>query len=352
MRQSKQFIWWLSLNFICLLSLAQIKPVVAKSQDISIPNEAKTTFMLMPELPKDNLGGAHLGYFNLKLKSGQKKTVRLKVFNPTSQPLTIYGQVKDATTSDNADVDYLGTNQVDQQLLKHPGSQFVKLPSKTKLEPNTMQWLTVQIQAPKKLFKGQKATALNLSTTQLTKATAIENHYVYAIGLILNGQRLGPKDYRHLKTTGIKTRFIKQHRAVISVKIANPDPAYLQNVTVKLDLKNQKWPLIRYQHQQVKGKIAPSSSFYEDIPLGGKRLVPGAYQMTVIVRHAGHQQTIHKYVQISKDQARYINRYNYEYLKYRNLLLVGLLLISGMLGGGLIWIWRRKQQSALYNKIS
>lgn len=108
------------------------------------------------------------------------------------------------------------------------------------------------------------------------------------------------------------------------------------------------------EHTIIDGKIGAKniSSFYEDIPLGGKRLVPGAYQMTVIVRHAGHQQTIHKHVQISKDQARYINRYNYEYLKYRNLLLVGLLLISGMLGGGLIWIWRRKQQSALYNKIS
>ncbi|KRL61632.1 WxL protein peptidoglycan domain-containing protein [Latilactobacillus fuchuensis] len=309
----------------------------AKKQSVEVPAESKATFMLMPELPKDNLGGEHLGYFNLKLKKGQKRTVRLKVFNPTSQALTIYGQVEDATTLDNGVVDYLGTKSIDRQLLPQPGSQLVQVPAKTTLPANATQWVTVTVQAPKNGFKGQKATAINLSANQIAKQTAVQNHYVYAIGLILNGQKLAKKAYQQIQSPGIKTRFVKQHRAAISVKIANPDPVYLKKAAIKVNLQNQKWSLIQYQQQWTNRKIAPSSSFYADVPLGGKRLVSGAYRLTLTVKSSGNTKTLHKYVQITKGQAHYINRYNYAYLKNRNVLIVSAVLLVGLIGGWLIY---------------
>lgn len=325
---------WVCL-LVGLLTVQTSNSVFAKSDGMAIPSEPRATFMLRPELPKDNLGGKQLGYFNLKLKRGQQRTVFLKVFNPTAQPLTIYGRVKDVTTNDNATVDYLGANPIDRHLLKQPGSQLVKVPRATKLQPNETKRLKVTIQAPTKGFKGQKATAINLSTNQLAKHNAVENHYVYAIALILNGRQLTVKDRQPLRSTDIKTRFVKQKRAAISVAITNPNPAYLKSATIKVDLQNQRWSLIHYQDQKSNRKIAPNSRFYEDVPLGGKRLVAGVYRMTLTIKTAHQQQIIHKNVAISKGQARYINQNNDQYIKYRNLLLLGgfVMVLMGVVGG-------------------
>lgn len=325
---------WFCL-LVGLLTVQTSRSVFAKSDGMAIPAEQKATFMLRPELPKDNLGGKQLGYFNLKLKGGQQRTVFLKVFNPTAQPLMIYGHVKDATTNDNATVDYLGTNPIDRQLLKQPGSQWVKVARATKIQPNETKRLKVTIKAPTKGFKGQKATAINLSTNQLAQQNAVENHYVYAIGLILNGQKLTAKKQQPLRSTDIKTRFVKQKRAAISVAIANPNPAYLKSATINVDLQNQRWSLIRYQDKKTNRKIAPNSRFYEDVPLGGKRLVAGVYRMTLTIKTAHKRQIIHKNVAISKGQARYINRNNDQYLKYRNLLVLGgfVIVLLGIVAG-------------------
>ncbi|WP_337962245.1 WxL domain-containing protein [Latilactobacillus sakei] len=72
-----------------------------KKSTSKLPAANKATFMLMPELPKDNIGGKQLGYFNLHIKPNQVKTIRIKVYNPTEHTINIYGQVKDATTNDN-----------------------------------------------------------------------------------------------------------------------------------------------------------------------------------------------------------------------------------------------------------
>lgn len=337
-----------SLGLIGLLTVQTSTSVFAKSTDIAIPAESRATFMLRPELPKDNLGGKQLGYFNLKLKRGQQRTVFLKVFNPTGQAMTIYGQIKDVTTNDNATVDYLGTNPIDRRLLAQPGSQFVTIPHTTKLQPNETKRLKVIIQAPAKGFKGQKATAINLSTNQLSKRSTVENHYVYAIGLILNGQKLATKKQPAIQSTKIKTRFTQQQRAAISVDITNPNPAYLKAATISVDLQNQRWSLIRYHNQKTNRKIAPSSRFYEDVPLGGKRLVAGTYRLTLRIKTAHQHQVIHKYVAISKGQARYINQNNDQYLQYRNWLLTGgmIMILIGAVGGYYRLKEKRKKREA------
>ncbi|MDT3393782.1 DUF916 domain-containing protein [Latilactobacillus curvatus] len=325
------------LGLVGLLAVQTSQSVFAKSDDITIPAESRATFMLRPELPKDNLGGKQLGYFNLQLKSGQQRTVFLEVFNPTAKAMTIYGQVKDATTNDNATIDYLGTNPIDQRLLKQPGSQIITVPRATKLQPNETKRLKVTIQAPNKAFKGQKATAINLSTNQLANKDAVENHYVYAIALILNGQKLAAREQKPIQSAKIKTRLTKQRRAAISVAITNPNPAYLKAATIKVDLQNQRWSLIRYQDKKINRKIAPNSQFYEDVLLGGKRLVSGVYRMTLTVKTKNQQQVIHKYVAISKGQARYINQNNNQYLKYRNLIILGsiVIILIGIVAGNL-----------------
>lgn len=303
-----------------------------KRQSIEIAAANKATFMLMPELPNDNLGGNQLGYFNLRVKKDQTRTVRIKVFNPTKHTIKIYGQVKDATTNDNASVDYLGSNSNDRQLLKQPGSQFVTVPKMTTLAAGATKYIPVKVEIGNN-FNGVKATAVNLSANQFNQKSAIKNAYRYAIGLILNGEGLKKRDYHYLQSPSIKTRFTKAKKAAISVELVNPDAMYLEKATINVKLQNQKWHFVQYEQSIKDGKIAPNTRFYVDLLLGGKRLVPGTYDMTLTTRNRRYNKTLHKQVLITESQAKYINRLNAAYLRNRNLILGSLVIVLVLLVG-------------------
>lgn len=175
------------LGLVIALNLGNVQ--AAKKKGMQIPAESKATFMIMPELPTDNLGGKHLGYFNLRLKTNQQRLVRVQVYNPTSETLNIYGQIKDATTKENAEVDYYGDIKTNRKLLTDPGSKYVTVSKKTVLPAGATKWITIKAKVNHS-FKGVKATAVNLSAMQANQKSAVKNAYRYAIGFILTGEKL------------------------------------------------------------------------------------------------------------------------------------------------------------------
>lgn len=334
---------------VLTLGVGQVQAAKKKST-IKLPTANKATFMLMPELPKDNIGGKQLGYFNLHVKPNQTKTVRIKVYNPTEHTINIYGQVKDATTNDNATVDYLGSHPINRQLLKQPGSQLVTVPKKTSLPAGATKRIVIKIKTNDS-FKGTKATAINLSANQFNQKSAVKNAYRYAIGLILNGQVVKKSDYDHLKSPSIKTRFTKANKAAISIKLNNPDPMYLEKAKIKVKLQNQKWQFIQYTTTVKNGKIAPKTSFYVDLLLGGKRLVPGTYNMILTMHSNQYSKTLRKEVLITASQAKYINSLNAAYLRNRNWILGGIAGVLVIIGGILIRVYRvRRRKRDLHAK--
>lgn len=349
-RNSYRFLIGMVLFMFSVIAAGGLTQESVFAQKI-VNDESKATFMLMPELPKDNIGGNHSGYFNLKLSANKTRRVRIKVFNPTGNILTITSEVKDATTDDNGGIDYLGLHQVNHKLLPKMGDSIVKIPKNIKLKPNETKWVTITIDPGKSLFKGQKLMALNLSSVETDTKSSVNNKFVYAIGLVLNGNDLKKNEYKMIASDGIKTRIIKDHKAAISIKIDNPDPEFLSNVKVTASLKNDKWGMIRYDNVLKNVKIAPNSSFYDDVLLKELRLVPGLYKMTLNVKTDKYTKTIHKYVKITSSDASYINRNNYAYLKFRNIIL-------GVLGALIliiIVVWlliRRKRKRKLDAKIS
>lgn len=162
----------------------------AKHKGMKIPAESKATFMIMPELPQDNIGGNHLGYFNLRMKTGQERSVRVQIYNPTSETLNIYRQIKDATTRENASVDYYGNMLPNRKLLTDPGSQYVSVDKKIVLPAGATKWITIKVRT-KHPFRGVKATAVNLSSMQANQKSAVKNIYRYAIGVVLTGEKIG-----------------------------------------------------------------------------------------------------------------------------------------------------------------
>ncbi|WP_459128178.1 WxL protein host-binding domain-containing protein [Latilactobacillus curvatus] len=113
---------------------------------------------------------------------------------------------------------------------------------------------------------------------------------------------------------------------------------------MKVELQNDKWQFIQYSQTLKDGKVAPNSDFDLDVLLGGKRLVPGTYQLTLMTKNDRYTKTLHKQVLITKAQARYINRLNAAYPRNRNWILVGLVVIFLITAGSVVQRVRKRKR--------
>ncbi|PKX61103.1 DUF3324 domain-containing protein [Latilactobacillus sakei] len=322
------------LAFWGLMRQATPQLVTAATADA----KQKVTFMIYPEIPKDNLGGNKLGYFNLKLKPNTEKTLKIKVFNPTNKPIKVKVSAKDAQTADDGRIDYLSDDPVSKQLLPEPGSQYVHFKLQVVVPANTQKWVNVNVKMPDTAFKGKKAFAINLAAMGPTGGI-ISNRYVYAVGVTLNGIKLPRKELHHLQMPTMQTGFVDK-KAALQFKVNNPDPIFLKKGQLSTKLTNQKLGFFNYKLDLKKMHIAPNSSFNANLLLGGKRLVPGRYTMIADFKSDQYQREIKKTVQITKTDARYINDHNVAYQKKRQLTII-VISVCVVLGVILIYYIRK-----------
>ena len=173
-------------------------------------------------------GGNKLGYFNLKLKPNTEKTLKIKVFNPTNKPIKVKVSAKDAQTADDGRIDYLSDDPVSKQLLPEPGGQYVHFKLQVVVPANTQKWVNVNVKMPDTAFKGKKAFAINLAAMGPTGGS-INNRYVYAVGVTLNGRKLPRKELHHLQMPTMQTGFVDK-KAALQFKVNNPDPIFSKRV--------------------------------------------------------------------------------------------------------------------------
>lgn len=304
------------LAFWALMLQQQSQFVMAASAD----SKQKVTFMIYPEIPKDNLGGNKLGYFNLKLKPKAEKTLKIKVFNPTDKPITVNVSAKDAQTADDGRIDYLSDDPVAKKLLPSPGSHYLQFKPRVVVPSKSQEWVNVKVKMPATDFKGKKALAINLAAMG-KNGGSINNRYVYAVGVTLNGTKLPAKKLQRLAMPKMKTGFVDK-KAALQFKVTNPDPVFLKKGHLSIKLTNQKLGFFNYKLDLKKMHIAPNSTFNANLLLGGKRLVAGRYTMVAHFKSDQYQRQIKKTVQITKTDARYINDHNAAYQKKRQLTII------------------------------
>lgn len=306
------------LAFWGLMRQATPQLVTAATTDA----KQKVTFMIYPEIPKDNLGGNKLGYFNLKLKPNTEKTLKIKVFNPTNKPIKVKVSAKDAQTADDGRIDYLSDDPVSKQLLPEPGSQYVHFKPQVVVPPNAQKSVNVKVKMPNTAFKGKKALAINLAAMGPTGGS-INNRYVYAVGVTLNGTKMAAKKLHRIEMPTMQAGFVDKQPA-LQFKVTNPDPVFLKKGHLSIKLTNQKLGFFNYKLDLKKMHIAPNSTFNANLLLGGKRLVAGRYTMVAHFKSDQYQRQIKKTVQITKTDARYINDHNPDYQKRRRILLTAI----------------------------
>lgn len=320
-------------------------PIQAKDQRVKAnePVTQPVTVQVLPRLPKDNIGGQQLGYFNLPMVGHPSRLEKLRLYNPTNQAITVRIKAVDATTDDQGQVDYTNPAKASSQRLKQPGSQMMTFAKKVSLAPQATQDISVRIKNVKAGFTGQKAVALNLIASGINQPrNSIQNQYVYAIGMILQGRPLTNGHLKKLQLTAVKL----SQQKMFKMHLINPDATYLKKTQIKFRFVNQWTSFFNYQLTKTDLKIAPSSTFDLQVPLTGKRVVPGIYRLTMTVKTDRYRQTVNRYVAINKTHARLITDHQYRLLKFRQNLIKGalVLVLAILIGGGFYHYYRRRKR--------
>lgn len=335
---------------LTIFSLLYFIPRVSGLEINNIADAAHSTaFMVAPVIPKDNIGGQHLGYFNLKVSKGETKQITVQLVNPTAHNLIINIQTVSAQTNDNGSINYTNSKKEKSSLLADTGTDWVGVDKKIQLNSNSKKKIKLKIKIPAQGFIGQRALALNFIGIQDNKKSNVKNKYVYAIGLILNGQKSARQKNTNLTLNRCKIRLTPNtKKPAISVQIKNEAPYYHLNSDIKTTMVNQKWHFIQYNGELKGIKIAPSTQFYQDILLGGKRLNSGIYKLKMNIKTGKSRYSVYKYVRITHNQASFINRNNYLYLRYRNLIILTICIIISITGG-LFYFKKRRNHDGFHS---
>lgn len=303
--------------------------------------QSESGLLIAPELPKNNIGGKTLGFFNIPIKT-KKQELRIKLYNKTNHTVHLKVRVVDAVTLDDGKPNYTGSKNINPKLLQQPGSQYIKTIQKMALAKQSDRWLDIKVSSFSQKFRGRKATAIVIETDDADQNanSSVSNRYVYAVGLTLNGTKIKKNQYHKLKIQTIKTRVL-QKKAFVSVGLSNPDPMYLKNINLDIKLVNKKYKFFKYQYKKQGIEVTPNSSFLANVPLKGMRLVPGIYQMTVKSKSDQYYTVLNRTVRITKHDAYLINSKNEAWLRNRNILVVFIIIVIILII--IITIWYRRQ---------
>lgn len=313
----------------------------------SLPTTTQAAgIQILPELPANNIGGKTLGYFNLPVATTKTQTVRIKVTNPESRATAVTVRFENAVTLNGGQVDYTGIKTYNRQLLPRPVTKQLSAPKRVKLAAGQSKWLKIKIAPSTTKFKGRKAGAVVLTNAAKRTDVAVQNNYVYVIGITLNGKKLKSARFKQFKVTKVQPQVMKK-KALLRTKLVNPDPMYLKKGNLKLTFQNEKWSLTNYTLHKKDIEVAPCSDFWVNTHLGGKRLVPGDYKLTIHFKNDQYTKKLVRRVHITKSQAYFINQNNREWQKRRHWL-IGLAIAAVVLVIVVvvaIIIWRRKRSA-------
>ncbi len=247
-----------------------------------------TTFMIRPELPKDNRVGQQAGYFDLKVGQTRRK-IALRVYNPeqTQQPIRI--RLLQATTQVNGKLDYQPAPTTVAKEFDYPTTEL--------LAPKAQTQVILTLPNRTTMGTGTKLMAIELTTNNANSQVTVNNRVRYRIGLVLQGQARTATPLA-LTTVG---KHVDLQKPTLHFNLVAKDGRFRSNMTVRTHLQHAIQPWLSYQVTQTHLRWAPDTTLPLAVHFPGKQLQPGVYRV-VMQTHAGKEDhTITRYFVISRD---------------------------------------------------
>ncbi|OTN84014.1 hypothetical protein A5819_003564 [Enterococcus sp. 7E2_DIV0204] len=234
----------------------------------------------------DNQVDKELGYYKLKMISGQKQQLEIALSNPSDEKVTIDVKINGAKTNQNGVIEYGDSTIKSDPSLKFDFMDIVKAPESVELAPGETKNVELMVEMPETGYDGVIAGGIQLMRAgQADKqndgsGSMVINQYAYVIAMLL--QETDTKVTPDLSLNSVQAGQTN-YRNTIFVNFSNVMAAYLDNMTVEVQLTQKGKETVLYERKQTAMRMAPNSFIDFPISMNGERMVPGDYEANILV---------------------------------------------------------------------
>ncbi|WP_271491210.1 DUF916 and DUF3324 domain-containing protein [Enterococcus sp. 5H] len=226
-----------------------------------------------------------VGYFDLRMNSGQKQTAVIELANGSDEEITIGVSLNGAKTNGNGVIEY-GPSAIEKdKSLKYDFIDIVTGPKEVVLPPKSMVPLNLEIAMPESSFDGYISGGIQLK--QLTKdekkdteKTGITNEYAFLVGMLLSETDTVVEPNLELNKVYAG---LANYRNAIFVNFSNIEAAYLEDMTVDVQIMKKGSEEVLYDTKKAGMRMAPNSLIDFPVEMNGDRMVPGDYKAHILV---------------------------------------------------------------------
>lgn len=307
-------------------------------------------FSVSASLPSNQLDQKN-SYFDLKLESGQKQTLKATVSNLTNRDIKVKTSIHTAYTNHNGAVEYITpTKQFDSslkyqlaQLTQIKGDKLITVPA------NGSKIVEAVAHIPETAFQGVMLGGWNFEkveekvTSNVKGAMNVRNQYAYMIAMKYT---LGKVPAPRLVLSKVEPG-LENGRQSIFPYIRNVTATIVPGLILDTKISNRETGKVIKTVQKSGVKLAPNSVFKYPILTGKEQLKAGKYHLRMIAKNKDHRWVFEKDFEITAAAAKKYNQASIENKQLKPIWLVafgafGMLVLGSLIIWLILFVKKRK----------
>lgn len=267
---------------------------------------ASNSFSISPLNPDTNLPQST--YYNLTVKPNEEKEIKVRIFNSSSEALTVKVALNDATTNENGVISYSGEGEKDNSLkvaftsMAHLDQEQVRIHAKGSYDAS------IKIKVPSEQFTGTVLGGVRVTSVTASNAStsaAIKANIAYSVAVLMTEDGAQPDPSMHL--LGVKKES-RNYRNYISAELQNSSPRLIKKLEVDAKVYKKNSSKLLYEAKKSEMQMAPNSKFAYGISLENTAFTPGKYRMVVTGTADGKAFSFSKDFEITSKEAKTYNK--------------------------------------------
>ncbi|WP_430602379.1 hypothetical protein IGJ02_002718 [Enterococcus sp. DIV0724b] len=326
------FTWKHILLFCSLVAGFQFfcQPVIVHAEE---ENPAGATGFTYSIIFPDNQVDKEIGYFKLNMTAGQHQQLNISLSNPSTKKVKIDVKLNGAKTNQNGVIEYGESMIKNDASLKFKFTDLVKGPESVELAPGETKNLELTVEMPETTYDGLIAGGIQLMRVGQDEATTnsggskIINQYAYVIGVVL--QETDKKVAPDLALNSVKAGQ-SNYRNAIFINFSNVMAAYLDNMTIEVQITGKGKETVLYERKQTAMRMAPNSFINFPVSMNGERMVSGDYDADILVTSGDKKWAWKQAFKITDEDASKFNERDVGLVQKKGLDWNLILLIAGI----------------------
>ncbi|WP_312542652.1 DUF916 and DUF3324 domain-containing protein [Enterococcus sp.] len=346
--RAKQCWWWLLISISAWFAFTSVN---VHAQENGLRFDVTPIF-------SENQKEDENSFFYVCLEPGAKEKLGFVLHNNSNESIFLSISAHTAYTNLHGVIEYGSDAENPDASLLEPINQMLSVPGDIELAPMETKEVIITLTMPTKEVEGILAGGIRIEEVfekDLLKedtALALQNSFAYVIAVLASNKEVDLGTFESSNPLQIQDIYPNQvnYRNVITVDIQNPQPIFIDQLSVTAEVYHQDSEEVLYQAKKDNMQLAPNSHIPFPIYLDGERFEPGTFIMKLSAFLGEDQWTWEREFAIDGPEASTFNAKDVSIKTAISLTweMMAIICICG--AGSLGWLYYKQRKNRKYLK--